>query len=120
MEEYRKKYDRIIKAKPFCALSAVLSVILYIMSIMMARHSEAAAVQYIRNNSFLVMLTAVCGFLYVRLFASNLKSNLDYCSTDPDPFLKDVKYIRFGIILCLICIPVSVVWTITLITHFNG
>ena len=119
MEKYTKQYDRVLQLKPFCVLSFVLSCILYILSIVMFRNSTAPAVKYIRDFSFLVMAVCFFGNVYLRLFMANFRINLDYCSIDPSPFEKNMRFIRFGMALCLILLPVSLVWSITLLVKFR-
>ena len=119
MEEYRSKYERIVKAKPFCILSLAVATLLYVMSVVMARYSDAYMIQYIRKFSFPMMAVCFFGVIYLILFTRNFKVNYDYTRIDPTAFLTNVRYAGFGIFLCLACLPMSVIWIIVLILKFK-
>ena len=60
MEKYRNKYERIVRAKPYCILSLAVSALLYVMSVFMARYSDVYMIQHIRKFSFPIMM--ICFF----------------------------------------------------------
>ena len=120
MEEYRRKYDRIVKAKPFCILSLAVTALLYVMSVVMAWHSDAYMIQHIRKFSFPMMAVCFFGVVYLILFTRNFKVNYDYTKIDQTAFLTNVRYAGFGIFLCLACLPMSLIWIITLCMSASG
>ena len=119
MEKYRNKYERIVRAKPYCILSLAVSALLYVMSIFMARYSDVYMLQHIRKFSFPIMMICFFGVAYLILFTRNFKVNYEYTRIDPTAFETNVRFAGFGIFLCLACFPISIIWIVTLILKFN-
>ena len=115
MNEYKVKYERLLLARKLCLIPLITSFVLYVMSIYLNERIDMRMIRHIRDFSFGNLFVTVAGFIYIILFAKDLKVSYELCKVEPSNFLANVKYASFGIALMAIMFLISIIWIITML-----
>lgn len=116
IDKYLAKAPKIIKAKKYIQIIALVPIITFILSIILLNANRTTINMYLNTVSFFNLIIILGGYSYYKLFSANLQFYVDHYDNNPEGVIRKIRLSTFGIGMCIfsaiICIFIIIMMII--------